>query len=318
MPIGFVFFVTLWFICRAKGQGLILVVGSTGVLGRTVIRQLLMTGHSVRAVTRFPEKANELQAQGAEVVSGDLIDPSSLAGACRGVEKVLSAAHSLMGTGKYRSEAVDDLGQRSLIDAAKASGVQHFVFVSARGVSLDHPVDFFRTKRKVEEHLKASGLSHTILRPSAFMEWHVHFLLGKSALESGKVTIFGKGDNLCNFIAAEDVARFAVIALSDPNAKGKIIEIGGIDNISRNKIAEIYSHLSGRSVKVKHVPASFMRVMSPILRPIRPVLSRLMALSAWTDTTDQTFDPTTILKEYPMSLTRVEDFVRERVAETTP
>lgn len=294
---------------------MILIVGATGVLGREAVRQLLEAGHAVRAMVRTPDQAAALRAQGAEIVPGDLIDPDSLAKACRGADAVLAAAHALMGAGKYASAAVDDAGHRALMDAARAAGVKRFVYTSARGASPGNPVDFFRTKARLEAHLATSGLSWTILRPSAFMEWHVHNLLGMSLLETGKTVIFGNGNNPTNFVAARDVARFAVIALTDPTMEGKTLEIGGPDNVTKRAVAEMYATFSGRPARVRHVPTGVMRVMSPLLRPIAPVASRLMAMSVWADTTDQTFDARALLAEYPVPLTRVEDFVRERVAQ---
>ncbi len=134
-----------------------LIVGSTGVLGRETVRQLLAAGYKVRAMTRKPESAADLKELGAEVIQGDLIDPPSLARACQGIDGVLAAAHSLMGTGKYTSEAVDDVGHRSLIDAAKAADVAHFVYVSGAGVCETHPVDFYRNKAKAEQYLRQSA-----------------------------------------------------------------------------------------------------------------------------------------------------------------
>ena len=53
-----------------------------------------------------------------------------------------------------------------------------------------------------------------------------------------------------------------------------------------------------------------MKIMGPVLRPVQPVLSRLMAFSVWGDTTDQRFDPSAMLREFPMTLTHVDEFVR--------
>ena len=105
---------------------------------------------------------------------------------------VIATAHSLLGKGKYSSEKVDDKGHRDLIDAAKVAGVQHFIYTSVIGASLDSPIDFWRTKASVENYLKKSGLTYTILRGSAFMEFHVHEMIGKSVLAKGKASIFGK------------------------------------------------------------------------------------------------------------------------------
>jgi uncharacterized protein YbjT (DUF2867 family) len=292
---------------------MILIVGVTGVLGRETARQLLAAGHKVRGTTRNPASAEDLKKLGVEVVHGDLIDSDSLKKACQGVEQVIYAAHSLLGTGKYSSEAVDDAGTRALIDIAKAARVKHFVYLSAKDASPKHPTDFFRTKSKIEGYLKASGLSYTILRPSAFMEHHVHNLLGATIPTTGKATIYGAGNNPNNFIAGVDIARFAVLAVTDPRLKNRSIDVGGPDNVTKNQVAEMYGRFSGKTPKVTHVPTGVMKVMSPLLRPVQPVLSRLMSFSAWADTDDIRFDPSAMLKEFPMTLTRVEDFIREQV-----
>ena len=293
---------------------MILIVGITGVLGRETARQLLAAGHKVRGLTRDPASAEDLKKQGVEIVQGDLIDHASLKSACQGVDAVLASAHSLMGAGKYKSEAVDDEGHRALIDAAKASGVKHFVYTSAQHASPKHPTDFYRTKAKVEAYLKASGLSYTILRPPALMEWHVHNLLGADFLKTGKATIYGAGNNPINFMAGKDVAYIAVIALTDPaRLKNRTVEMGGPDNMTKNQVAELYSRFSSKPLKKSNIPTGVMKVMGPILRPVQPVLSRLMILSVWVDTDNQTFDSTSMLKEFPMTLTRVEDFIRAQV-----
>lgn len=292
---------------------MILIVGVTGVLGRETARQLLAAGHKVRGLTRNPANAADIKQLGAEIVQGDLIDADSLKRACQGVEQVLFAAHAILGTGKYTSEAVDDAGTRALIDIAKAAGVKHFVYLSLKDALPSHPTDFFRTKVKMEGYLKTSGLSYTILRPSAFMEHHVHNLLGATILTMGKTTIYGAGNNPNNFIAGRDIARLAVIALTDPRLKNRSIDVGGPDNVTKNQIAEMYGRFFGRKPKVAHVPTGVMKVMGPILRPVQPVLSRLMSISVWADTEDISFDTTAMLQEFPMTLTRVEDFIREQV-----
>jgi uncharacterized protein YbjT (DUF2867 family) len=201
---------------------MILVVGGTGFLGRETVKLLLEKGEAVRVLARTPAKADDLKQAGAEVMQGDLIDAASLLKACQGADQVFATAHSLLGKGKYTSKAVDDAGHRALIDAAKRAGVGHFVYTSGSGPSPTHPIDFFRTKYKIEEYLKASGLSYTILRPPAFMEWHAHIFNGKGILEKGKTTLLGKGTKPRNFMAVRDVAQFAVIALT---TKRRILRI---------------------------------------------------------------------------------------------
>jgi uncharacterized protein YbjT (DUF2867 family) len=296
---------------------MILVIGATGFLGRETVKRLLEQGEAVRVLARTPAKADDLKRAGAEVMQGDLIDAASLLRACQGVDQVFTSAHALLGKGKYTSEAVDDAGHRALIDAAKRAGVAHFVYTSGSGPSPTHPIDFFRTKYKIEEYLKASGLSYTILRPPAFMEWHAHIFNGKGILEKGKTTLLGKGTKPRNFMAVRDVAQFAVMALTSDKLKNQTLKLGGPQNFTNNQVSELYGKLAGITPKVSHMPLSVTRAMSVVLKPFQLGLSRVMYMNSLPDDAfSETFDPTKLLQEYPVQLTTLEEFIRERIAET--
>ena len=293
---------------------MILVVGSTGVLGRQVVRLLCAEGRAVRAMTRQPSRASDLGNLGAEVVHGDLLDPASLVSACAGATHVVAAAHGMLGSGRNRSEAVDDAGHRALVDAARAAGVEHFVYTSVLGASPGHPLDFFRTKYAVEQYVKESGLGYTILRPSAFMETHAHTFNGKGIVERGKTTLLGRGTRPRNFVAVRDVAAMAVRALTDRTMWGQTIEIGGPENFTDRQVAALYGRVLGVAPKVTHVPSAVLRVASLLLKPVAPGVSRVMRLSSLPDDAyDATFDPTATLRLYPMRLTTLEEFIREKV-----
>ena len=295
---------------------MILIIGAGGFLGREVTKLLLSRGEQVRLFVRTPAKVEDLQQAGAEVIQGDLIDPPSLVRACKGVDRVLAPAHSIVGNGNYKSEAVDDAGHRALIDAAKAAGVAHFVYISILGAAPDHPIDFWRTKYHIEEYLKASGLSYTILRLSAFMEWHAHIFNGKSILESGKTSLLGQGAKPRNFVAVRDVAQFAILALTHPSLKNRTLEVGGPDNFTNNQVAELYGKIVGVTPKISHMPPFMAKAMSVMLKPIQPGISRIMYLGSLPDDAFcETFDPTTLLAEFPIHLTTLEEFIHERVAE---
>ncbi|MCA9899201.1 MAG: SDR family oxidoreductase, partial [Anaerolineales bacterium] len=268
-----------------------LIIGGTGALGSAATRLLLQRGHKVRVMTRNPQSATALKKLGAEVVQGDLRDKASLARACDRVDGVLAAAHSIMGRGAESSVQVDSLGHKWLINVAQEAGVRHFVYTSAFGVSPTHPAEFYRIKHEVEQYLQHSGLAHTILRPTAFMESHAHMLIGQPILEKGKVQLFGQGENPRNFVAAQDVAQFAAMALTLPQMAGATIDIGGPENWTNMEVVRLYERLAGKRAKVSHVPLGMLRVMAGIVRPFHPGLSQVMKTSIWFDTTDQTFDP---------------------------
>ena len=290
-----------------------LIVGGTGAMGGAAAQLLLQRGLKVRVMTRDPERAEALKELGAEVVQGDLRDKASLARACAGMDGVLAAAHSIMGRGSEASVHVDLQGHKWLIDAAKAAGVRHFVYTSALGAAPTHPALFFRIKYEMEHYSQQSNLAHTILRPTAFMESHAHMLIGQPILETGKVTLFGRGENPRNFVAAQDVAQFAVLALTTPQMAGEIVEIGGPKNWTNMEVVRLYERLAGKRAKVSHVPLAMLRVMAGVIRPFHPGLSQVMSASIWFDTTDQTFDPRPTSRKYPMPLTKLESWVQSQV-----
>jgi len=289
---------------------MILIVGGTGALGSATTEKLLAQRKSARIMTRTPDKAQALEDLGADVVQGDLRDKPSLIKACQDVDTVLASAHSIMGSGSEASKYIDDQGHRWLIDAAKASGVKHFVYVSAHGAAPDNPSNFFRIKYKIEQYLRNSGLSFTILRPTAFMESHAYMLIGQPILETGKVTLFGKGENPRNFVAATDVAHFAVMMLLKPEGSGELLEIGGPENLTNMQVVRLYEGVAGRKAKVSHVPLGMLRLISPLAGPFNPGLSQVMATSIWHDTSDQTFNMSAMLQQYPMTLTRLADWIQ--------
>ena len=295
----------------------ILVIGATGVLGRPVVRRLLAQGAEVRALTRSPDRAADLAQLGAEVVAGDLVDKGSLERACSGVDRVLATAHSLLGRGRYRSERVDDAGHRALIDAARAARVGRFVYISANAAAPDHPIDFLRTKFAIEEHLQRSGIPHVILRPTAFMEQHVHEFNGKSVLRTGRARLVGPGTKVRNFVAAEDVAQFAVRALVSERTPTPPLDIGGPGNHSNLEVAQLYAKLAGIELRVSHLPPLVARVGAAVAEPFHPGLARLLKVLALPDDApSEVFDCTALQLAHPeIQLTALETFVRARIAE---
>jgi uncharacterized protein YbjT (DUF2867 family) len=295
----------------------ILVVGASGALGRPVCRRLRERGVAVRGLMRHPQRAADLAALGVQTVRGDLVEPATLVAALEGCDRVLACAHGLLGRGRWRSESVDDAGHRALIAAARAARVDRFVYVSGFGVAPDHPVDFFRTKHAIEGVLAASGLAHVVLRPTAFMDQHVHLFNGLNVLRKGKAQLIGPGRKPRCFVATDDVAEVAVHALLDEPMPSGPIEIGGPGQHSNAEIAALYARLAGCPPRVGHLPAGVARGLSVLLRPLHPGIARILRLQSLPDDAfDERFDGAAALgARFGYAPTRVEDFVAARVAD---
>src|SRR5947209_20573917 len=132
-----------------------LVIGATGLLGGQICRLLASHHEPVRALVRPSADAprmEELRQSGAELVTGDLKDPASLAAACAGATAVFSTASATFSRQAGDSiESVDRQGQLHLIEAAQSAGIKHFVYASFSPMQEDFALQ--RAKRDVEAAL---------------------------------------------------------------------------------------------------------------------------------------------------------------------
>ena len=292
---------------------MILVVGGSGTLGRVVTHTLLAEGEAVRVMTRTPTRARSLRDAGAEVVTGNLTDRASLVRACGGAEKVIAAAHSFLGRGRLASEHVDRDGHKTLIEIAKASGVRHFVYTSAY---FNDPVfltiPFVRIKQEVEKHLRESGLSYTILRPTAFMDFHAHVLIGTPVIRGKKVILFGAGTRPRNFVAASDVAQLAVRALRDNSLANETIDIGGPENLSSVDVVGIYEGIAGQKARVTRLPVSVPAALARIVRPFHAGAAQMLQMASIADVAEQSFDARSFQERFGIRLDRLQDWAQRQ------
>lgn len=283
-----------------------LVVGATGRLGGRIAADLLGRGASVRALVRQPSQGEALRAAGAEIVVGDLRDPASLAAACRGVETVITTANSARRGGGDNVETVDLHGTRSLIDAAKAAGVRHFIYTSVLGADPNHPAPFMAAKGTNNAYLQASGIRWTILAPNAFFESWPHVVVGAPALAGEPIVIVGEGRRRHTFVAEGDVAAFALAAVDRSAAFNRVIPIGGPDALSWRDVVAIYERVLGRPLEVRSVgPGEAVPALPPAVVP----------LLAGMDTFESVFDTQAVAREFGVTLTPFEASARRHVEE---
>jgi NADH dehydrogenase len=275
---------------------MVFIAGGTGRLGTRVVGLLTNRRMRLRVLTRDRARAAHLP-RAVEILEGDVRDPGSLHAAVAGATTVIS---SIQGLDDRRSspEATDRDGNRNLIEAARAAGVDHFVLVSALYAGPDHPMSINRAKYAAEQFLKRSGLGWTIIRPPAFMEFWAT-LVGKPLLDTGRTRVFGRGDNPVNFVSIGDVATAVEKAVVDPALRGVELDMGGPENLTLNQVVELFERVSGKKGKVSHSPVPALRVMSILIRPINPAMARLTQASIVNDTMDMTWDPSANRGRYP-------------------
>ncbi len=280
---------------------MILVVGATGQLGQLIAGMLLDKGKQVRILVRPGSSYEALASAGAQPVTGDLKDPISLRAACDGVDAVITTANSVGRGGQDTVETVDDAGNANLIDAARAAGVRHFVFVSALGADPDHPMPFLKAKGQTEQRLRSSGMAWTVLQPNLFMDTWIPAVVGGPALGGQPVTLIGEGRREHSMVAARDVASYAVAALDHPEAQGQMLFIGGPQPVSWRDAVSAFEADVGREIPVRTVEPGVPVPGLPEV--VAPVLAAL-------DTYDSPMDMAALTSQYGVRPTTLGDFVR--------
>jgi len=289
---------------------MILIAGGTGSLGMQVVRLLTARGLSVRILTREPEHAAHLRSALVEIAPGDIRDPQAIKQAVTGAQTIISAIHGFSGSGANSPRTVDWQGNHNLIQAAQASGATHFILMSIQGASSAHPIELFRMKDRAEQALRASALTWTIIRPTAYMETWAK-IIGEPLLTAGATRIFGRGCNPINFVSVYDIAQFVALAVLDPTMHGKLIEVGGPQNLSLRQFAQTFETVTGRTGTKASIPLPMMRLMAVLMRPLNPTLARQIQAGVVMDTMDMTFDSSDTYHRYPgIAITELAEVVR--------
>lgn len=214
----------------------ILIAGATGNMGGEVIRHLLHQPIPLRALVRNPQKAAQLEAQGVELAEGDFSQPDSLNAALQGVER----AFLVMPNDPHQVAL-----ECQFIDAAQQAGVRHIVKLSVlRSGELSST--FQQWHRQIEQHLEASGMAWTHLRPNMFMQnmrWFTPTMMQQGAFYH---TV---GDTAISHIDAGDVAAVAALCLSQSGHEGQAYDLTGAEAIGFAQVASYFSEALHRPIQ---------------------------------------------------------------------
>ena len=247
----------------------ILLLGSTGFVGRGVAHKILDGGHQLRVLVRDPLKAAAFKVRGAQVVVGDALDSTMVTQAAQGVEYIIS----LVAVRRNRPQsylAVNVDGPRILGQAAMAAGVRSVLFVSNVGSRLDPHYNYLTSRWMGEQELAKTGVAGTILRftlilaeEGGILDDFQHALIGPFAF------IPGSGQAKMQPILREDAARCVIDAMARPEMLGKIIELGGPELVSYETIFDWY--LQARGIK-----KTKFKVPSALLTPAAVAMEAVM------------------------------------------
>ena len=290
---------------------MILVVGGTGDLGGRVARILSEQGHGVRCLVRPASDAGALRDLGVELVEGDLTDPESLASACDGATTVVATAtvigRRLAGAAVPTIRQADEEGMASLIAAAESAGLRRFVYLSFPGVDKAIGTPLERAKLATEERLAASSLQRVVIRADAFQE--IHF--GADArfdIAAGKIAIIGRGDSRRRWISTADVAALVASVAVEPDPPS-LITVGGPEAISKNEAVALVEEVTGRRMKVQHMPRLVARLAIRALDKRNDALASVFGAGLLQDICAADWDDAA-LRERGIAPTSASDYLR--------
>lgn len=214
---------------------MILVTGATGTVGSQTVRLLAHAQHPVRALVRDPSRAPRGDA---EVVTGDFEHPDTLDAAMRGVHTVVLV-----------SPAIPEQ-EIAVIDSAARAAVAHVVKATSKA-SADSPVERRRGQARIEAHLQASGLAHTLLRSNAYMQ---NLLALAPTVKQTSSFVMSAGDGQVGMIDARDAAATAAqIAVAPAQHTGRAYRLTGPALLTYSDIATELSRVLGHPVDYRRI-----------------------------------------------------------------
>ncbi|MBI5577344.1 MAG: NmrA/HSCARG family protein [Deltaproteobacteria bacterium] len=277
----------------------ILVTGATGLQGGTVARTLLSKEVNVRVLTRFPQKAQDISALGAEVIRGDFEERDSLQKAIRGADAVF-----LMATHIEKGVKAEVANAESVISVCRRLGSPHIVYSSVCGANRKTGIPHFESKMRIEKFLKDNIQVYTILRPVWFMQnfesqWLLPFI--QKGVLSTPILLNRK----LQMIDVSDIGEFASAAiLRAAEFAGQEIDLTG-DEMTMDDIAWSLSEALGHEVRYRQIPEDEAE---------EAVGSDMSLMYRWFNTGGPGVDIEGLHKHYGITLTQFKEYLRRSVA----
>ena len=277
---------------------MILITGANGGVGREVVREVARSVADFRAMYRGKEDAAKAPS-GTRTVVADFADRATLDRALEGIDRVYAVCSPIPQLVELES---------NFLDACVAAGVKHVVLNSALGAA-DYPKSFPSWHRKVEDKLKSSGLSFTILRPNSFHQNIVSYVA--PSVRSQGVFYSSLGSSRMSYLDVRDIASVVARALIEPGHERETYELNGPEALTQTELAEKISRHAGRPVKYIDIPVEAQRKAMLDLGMPEWQASALLDLQAYYTSgrggeTDSVLQ--TLLKRPPIT---VDDFLAE-------
>jgi uncharacterized protein YbjT (DUF2867 family) len=243
------------------GSKRILIAGAGGAAGYELLKQAKAAGYWVRAQTRATANYSKLAPHANDVVLADATNALALEGLTRDVDIVVSCLGAPVAVGHPERRGyhrIDFIGNRNLMEQAKANGVERFVYVSVHLAPGYAETAYVRAHEAFVDHLQLSGLKHTVVRPTGMFNVFLDLL---AYAKLGMVPLIGDGMARTNPIHEADVAR---VLLENLEEGPPAISCGGPEIFKRRELVELMFRMIGRPARIVRMPPGLFRVMGKL------------------------------------------------------
>lgn len=252
---------------------MILVTGATGFIGRALLRHLLEAGQDVRVMIRPSRRSPRLpKGQPIDVAVVSLSDERAIRAALRGVDVIYHLAGAEWQGRNANLLAVDMRGTEALARVAAEANVKRIITVSHLGASRSSGFPVFKAKGVAEEHIRRSGVPHTIFRSSLVFGPEDHFTTGLARLLRATPFFFplpGSSRSVVQPLWVEDLVTVLMWSLEDEATINRTYEVGGSEYFTARQIVETL-------MQVTHSPRRLYELNPVLLRALIVTLESLV------------------------------------------
>jgi uncharacterized protein YbjT (DUF2867 family) len=285
----------------------VLVTGASGFVGHAVVDALLLRGHAVTAVVRDPTRAADLAGKRVRLVTGDVLEPTTVERAAVGHDAVVHLVGVIVEPKPFTFDDMHRRATENVVAAAKAAGVRRYLHMSANGTRPDAESPYHTTKWAGEEAVRASGLDWTIFRPSLIFGGSRRDKLFRTVRGFYAkpffvpVPLVGSGDAQMQPVAVTDVARAFAEAATRPASVGKTYTVVGSERLPFREMVRAVGNAMGRKRWMAPGPPPLLKLMAWALleRLPNPPLTRAQITMALEDNVG---DPLEVETDFAMRM----------------